>query len=68
MSTQKENRDIRKQFLLDKTTASKLKSLAEAKGMSENEIVLRSIQSYLKRFNFPVEVVGVIKPEDDIYE
>ena len=38
-------RDIRKQFLLDKTA-----KLAEAKGMSENEIVLRSIQSYLKRF------------------
>lgn len=65
-NTTKENRDIRKQFLLDKTTASKLKALAEAKGMSENEIVLRSIQSYLKRFSFPVEVVGLIKPEDDV--
>lgn len=64
MAAQKENRDIRKQFLLDKTTASKLKALAEAKGMSENEIVLRSIQSYLKRFSFPVEVVGGIEPEN----
>ena len=43
MATTKENRDIRKQFLLDKTTAAKLKAVAENKGMSENEIVMRSI-------------------------
>lgn len=64
MAATKENRDIRKQFLLDKTTAAKLKALAENKGMSENEIVMRSIQSYLKRFSFPVEVVGVISDSD----
>ena len=45
MAATKENRDIRKQFLLDKTTAAKLKALSENKGMSENEIVMRSIQS-----------------------
>ena len=33
MAATKENRDIRKQFLLDKTTAAKLKALAENKGM-----------------------------------
>ncbi len=64
MATQKENRDIRKQFLLDKTTAASLKALSEAKGMSENEIVVRSIQSYIKRFSFPVSVVGVITDQD----
>ena len=51
----KEKRDVRKQFLLDETTATDLKKASELKNMSENEIVYRAIQAYLKRFSFPTD-------------
>ena len=51
----KEKRDVRKQFLLDETTAADLKKASKLKNMSENEIVHRAIQAYLKRFSFPTD-------------
>ena len=67
MTTQKENRDQRKQFLLDKTTASKLKEVAAQKNVSENELVLRAVNAYLKRFSFPSES-ATVTPEGVNYE
>ena len=58
----KEKRDIRKQFLLDSETATKLKAVAEEKNMSENEIVFRALGAYLKRFPFAAESVNVKDP------
>ena len=55
----KEKRDIRKQFLLDAETAAKLKTVAETKNMSENEIVFRAINAYLKRFPMEIEKIEV---------
>ena len=47
----KPNRDTRKQFLFDKDTAARLKSVADLKEVSENEIVNRALSAYLKRFD-----------------
>ena len=47
----KPNRDIRKQFLLEKDIASRLKEVAEYKETSENEIIHRALSAYFKRFN-----------------
>ena len=47
----KPNRDIRKQFLLEKNIASRLKEVAEYKETSENEIIHRALSAYLKRFD-----------------
>lgn len=58
-NTIKENRDQRKQFLLDKTTAAKLKEVAAQKKVSENELVLRAVNAYLKRFAFPTESADI---------
>lgn len=60
----KETRDQRKQFLLDKTTATRLKEVALQKNVSENELVLRAVNVYLKRFPFPSEAVDTIKGDN----
>ena len=44
------NRNIRKQFLLDEDTASKLKFISLTKATSENEIVNKALNAYFKRF------------------
>ena len=49
----KPNRNIRKQFLLDDETASKLKFLSVTTYQSENEIVNKAIHAYLARSKFP---------------
>lgn len=45
------NRTVRKQFLLDEETNSKLKMIALSAQTSENEIVNRALNAYLCRFN-----------------
>lgn len=44
------NRTVRKQFLLDEETNSKLKMVALSAQTSENEIVNRALNAYLCRF------------------
>lgn len=46
-----ENRNIRKMILIPESTDAKLKELSETKGWSQNEIINRSLEAYLKRFN-----------------
>lgn len=49
----KPNRDVRKQILLDKETATKLKFQSVTTYVSENEIINRALSCYLKRSKFP---------------
>lgn len=49
------NRNIRKQFLLDEDTASKLKFISLTKATSENEIVNKALNAYFKRFKVTTE-------------
>ena len=49
----KPNRNIRKQFLFDEETASKLKFLSVTTYQSENEIVNKAVHAYLARSKFP---------------
>lgn len=61
----KPNRNIRKQFLLDEETATKLKFLSVTTYQSENEIVNKAIHAYLARSKFPTleEMNNVINPD-----
>ena len=63
----KPNRDIRKQFLLDKETATKLKFLSCTNYTSENEIVNKALHAYLARSKFPTleEMNNVINPDQE---
>lgn len=46
-----ENRNIRKQFILTKTMATKLKMVADLRHESQNEIVMKALHSYLIRYD-----------------
>ena len=63
----KPNRDVRKQFLLDKETATKLKFLSCTNYISENEIVNKALHAYLARSKFPTleEMNDVINPTSE---
>ena len=63
----KPNRNIRKQFLLDEETASKLKFLSVTTYQSENEIVNKAIHAYLARSKFPTleEMKNVISSDKE---
>ena len=63
----KPNRNIRKQFLFDEETASKLKFLSVTTYQSENEIVNKAVHCYLARSKFPTleEIKNVINPAEE---
>ena len=46
-----ENRNVRKQFILTKTMATKLKMVADLRHESQNEIVMKALHSYLIRYD-----------------
>jgi len=46
-----QNRDVRKNFLITGELNQKLQDVAKRKYMSQNEIVNKALESYLKRFN-----------------
>lgn len=50
-----EKRNKRKQFLFPESLIQKMESICNDKGMSQNELVNKSVESYLKRFNFKHE-------------
>lgn len=60
----KPNRNVRKQFLLDEETATKLKFLSCTNYISENEIVNKALHAYLARSKFPTleEMNNAINP------
>ena len=62
--TPKPNRNIRKQFLLDQETATKLKFLSVTTYTSENEIVNKALHAYLARSKYPTleEMNDAINP------
>ena len=62
----KPNRNIRKQFLLDDETATKLKFLSCTTYQSENEIVNKALHAYLARSKFPTleEMNNIINPSE----
>lgn len=49
----KPNRNVRKQFLLDQETATKLRFISCTNYISENEIINRALHAYLARSKFP---------------
>lgn len=44
------NREVRKQILITKDTDANLKALSEVKGVSQNEIINKALEAYLKRY------------------
>lgn len=45
-----EKRNKRKQFLFPESLIQKMESICNDKGISQNELVNKSVESYLKRF------------------